>query len=279
MIEYVLIGILILFVFAILFSFVGKKLGLFSDELLKKYMPSIIKRWIAYFVSGFIWFLGKIHFPGIETAVTFGFDNKVGIVLRAAYWKCRVKELGRDVIIDVGAKAVGWKGISIGDNTWIDRNVILETGTIDKQTHMVFVKRISPLIKEGELKIGKYVHISKNVVIQAHGGVFIGDFSGLAAGAKIYSLSLHYKNMAKDDGKIYSFSPLVSPNQQSLIQGSVILEENNGVGLNSAILPGVTIGKNSWVGLCSYVVADIPPNSIATGCPAKVVKTLSTAST
>jgi acetyltransferase-like isoleucine patch superfamily enzyme len=50
------------------------------------------------------------------------------------------------------------------------------------------------------------------------------------------------------------------------------MEENTALGLNSVILPGVTIGKNSWVGVSSYVTSDIPPNSIASGCPAKVVK-------
>jgi acetyltransferase-like isoleucine patch superfamily enzyme len=137
---------------------------------------------------------------------------------------------------------------------------------------MVYVKKTSSVIKEGELRIGKGCHISKNVVIQSQGGVMIGDYSGIASGAKIYSLSQHYKNVEFDDGKIYKFTPLAPPEDQSLIQGAVILEGNNGVGLNSVILPGVTIGKNSWVGVCSYVVNDIPPNCLAAGCPAKVIK-------
>ena len=85
-------------------------------------------RWLLYSVIGFVWILAKVHFPGTETSVTYGFDNRLGHVLRAAYWKCRVHELGKDVIIDVGAKAIGWQSVSIGDNSWIDRNVILETG-------------------------------------------------------------------------------------------------------------------------------------------------------
>jgi acetyltransferase-like isoleucine patch superfamily enzyme len=152
--------------------------------------------------------------------------------------------------------------------------VVLETGKIDKEKFAVYIKKTSPLVEEGELKIGKSCHISKNVVIQAQGGVFIGDFTGIASGAKIYSLSHHYKNLANDDGRIYKFTPLAPPGDQSLIQGTVVFEGNNALGLNSVVLPGVTIGKNSWVGTCSNVVDDLPPSCVATGCPAKVIKWL-----
>lgn len=271
-----LILLFLILIFAISLAIVGKRLGLFTREKLNetgmfRFGPV---RWALYAVVGWVWFLAKLHFPGTEISVTYGFDNQLGHALRAAYWKCRIRELGKDVIIDIGAKIIGWESVSIGDNTWIDRNVILETGRIDKQKYMVYVKKTSPLVSEGELKIGKGCHISKNVVIQAHGGVFIGDYSGIAAGAKLYSLSLHYKNMLHDDGLIYKFTPLAPPSDQSLILGSIIFEGNNALALNSVVLPGVTIGKNSWIGLCSSVVSDIPPNCIATGCPAKVTKSL-----
>ena len=268
--------ILIVLVVAVVlsFSFIGRKLGLFSSELMNentllRFAPS---RWIVYVVVGFVWVSAKIHFPGTEIMVTYGFDNRFGRVLRAAYWKCRLRKLGKDVIIEVGAKAIGWQNISIGDRSAIDRNVILETGIIDKTKFMVYDKTATSKVKEGELIIGQGCHISKNVVIQSFGGVFIGDFTGIASGAMIYSLSHHYKNMKCEDEIIYKFTPFAPPSDQSLIKGPVILEGSNALGLNSVILPGVTVGKNSWIGVCSYVVNDVPPNSLAVGCPAKVVK-------
>ncbi len=229
---------------------------------------------LMYSSAGLVWLLGKIHFPGVETVVTYSFDNNAGKVLRAAYWKSRVRSLGKDVFIGVGAKAVGWHNISIGDHSSIDRNVFLETGVINKTMALVYVKKTSADVNPGELKIGKCCHISKNVLIQSFGGVFIGDCSGIASGAKIYSLSHHYKNMKGDDGIIYKFTPYAPIGEQSFIEGPVVLEGNNGVGLNSVVLPGTTIGKNSWVGVCSSVVNDIPPDCIASGCPAKVTKVL-----
>jgi acetyltransferase-like isoleucine patch superfamily enzyme len=272
--EVIIAVIFVLFVVLFSFSLIGRNLQLFSSDLLNRYLHSVPKRWAMYFLTGLTWVGAKVHFPGTETVVTYSFDNKIGNVLRAAYWKCRVKELGKDVQIDVGAKATGWHYISIGDNSWIDRNVMFECGVIDKAKFNVYEKATNPQVEDGELRIGKACHISKNVVIQSFGGVIIGDYTGLATGAMIYSLSHHYKNMKSDDDVIYKFTPQAPPEQQSLIKGPVVLEGNNALGLNSVILPGVTVGKNSWIGVCSYVVDDIPPNCLVSGCPAKVIKIL-----
>lgn len=52
----------------------------------------------------------------------------------------------------------------------------------------------------------------------------------------------------------------------------IIIEDNVWITMNSIILPGVTIGKNSIIGAGSIVTKSIPPNSLAAGNPAKVVK-------
>lgn len=44
------------------------------------------------------------------------------------------------------------------------------------------------------------------------------------------------------------------------------------IGMNSLILPGVTIGSNVVIGAGSVVTRDIPSNSVAAGVPAKVIK-------
>lgn len=44
------------------------------------------------------------------------------------------------------------------------------------------------------------------------------------------------------------------------------------IGMNSIVLPGITIGHDSIVGAGSVVTKDIPPNSIAVGNPAKIIK-------
>ena len=54
----------------------------------------------------------------------------------------------------------------------------------------------------------------------------------------------------------------------------VIINENVWIGMNTTILKGVTIGKNSIIGAGSVVVKDIEENCIAAGVPAKKVKSL-----
>lgn len=46
------------------------------------------------------------------------------------------------------------------------------------------------------------------------------------------------------------------------------------IGTNTLIMPGVTVGEGALVGAGSLVTKDIPPWTIATGRPAKVVKVI-----
>jgi len=57
-------------------------------------------------------------------------------------------------------------------------------------------------------------------------------------------------------------------------KGPVIIEDNVWIGEGVAIMPNLTIGKNSIIGANSVVTSTIPPNSVAAGIPARVIKTL-----
>lgn len=56
----------------------------------------------------------------------------------------------------------------------------------------------------------------------------------------------------------------------------VIIEDNVWVATRATILKGVTIGKGSVVAAGAVVTKDIPPNCVAAGVPAKVIKKLDT---
>lgn len=53
--------------------------------------------------------------------------------------------------------------------------------------------------------------------------------------------------------------------------GPVTLGNNLFIGFNTTILKGVSIGDNCIIGANSVVTRDIPANSVAVGCPARVV--------
>lgn len=54
----------------------------------------------------------------------------------------------------------------------------------------------------------------------------------------------------------------------------ISIGDNVYIGVRAIILPGVSIGDNCVIGAGSIVTKDIPSNSVAVGCPARVVKTL-----
>ncbi|ABR56004.1 Acetyltransferase (isoleucine patch superfamily)-like protein [Methanococcus aeolicus Nankai-3] len=61
--------------------------------------------------------------------------------------------------------------------------------------------------------------------------------------------------------------------QRKIKKGNVIIEDFCWIGAQTFITEGVNIGQNAAVvGANSVVTKDIPPHSIAVGCPTKVIK-------
>lgn len=56
--------------------------------------------------------------------------------------------------------------------------------------------------------------------------------------------------------------------------GSIRIHDNCFVGVNSIILPGVSIGPNSIVGAGSVVNKDVPPDTVVAGVPARPICSL-----
>jgi acetyltransferase-like isoleucine patch superfamily enzyme len=54
----------------------------------------------------------------------------------------------------------------------------------------------------------------------------------------------------------------------------IVIGDNVWLARNVIVMPGVTIGSGSIIGANSIVSRDIPPNSLAAGSPAKVIRTL-----
>ena len=80
--------------------------------------------------------------------------------------------------------------------------------------------------------------------------------------------------MIEDDVQIGSHCSIYSISTIDGKQGKVTLKKNCKIGSHSVVMPGVTIGENAIVGACSFVNKDIPPNVVAFGVPAKVIRPL-----
>jgi acetyltransferase-like isoleucine patch superfamily enzyme len=58
-----------------------------------------------------------------------------------------------------------------------------------------------------------------------------------------------------------------------LVGDDIVIGDHVWIGANTIVLPGVTIGESSVIGAGSVVTKSIPPNSIAVGNPARVIRT------
>lgn len=102
-----------------------------------------------------------------------------------------------------------------------------------------------------KLVLGKATDIGAFTYIQAQEGVEIGELAQLGSHCSVYSVSTI-------DGK----------------RGKVAIGRNARIGSHSVIMPGVTIGPNTVVGAMSFVNRNIPANSLAYGCPVRIIKKL-----
>ena len=109
----------------------------------------------------------------------------------------------------------------------------------------------------GHITFGDDCEIGPYSVLNGAGGITFGNSVHIGAHVAISA------NQLKRDKD--------SPRGVTMGYAPVTIEDGVLVGPNSSIAPGVTIGKNTTIGAGSSVVSDIPPNSIAVGCPARVL--------
>ncbi|MBS1680692.1 MAG: hypothetical protein JST48_03185 [Bacteroidetes bacterium] len=119
------------------------------------------------------------------------------------------------------------------------------------------------------MRISNGAHIAPFVLLQSHAGLSIGKNVTIASGAKVYTLSHHYRNLNDpQDQKRYSFSSMAPKEDQFLIASPVAIGDHAAVGLNSVVLPGTTISDGTWLGVLTHVESKVTEsNAIYTAEP------------
>lgn len=109
---------------------------------------------------------------------------------------------------------------------------------------------------------GKNINLGKGGVIQQsctffdRGGITIGDNVFIAPKVNLITIN-------------HDFNP---ENRGATVAKPIVIKDNVWIGINSTVLPGVTIGENAIVGAGSVVTKDVEPNTIVGGNPAKFIK-------
>ena len=117
--------------------------------------------------------------------------------------------------------------------------------------------------KEAKIEINSNTVINNGFVAIAEKTIIsIGENCLIGAKVEIYDSDFHALSPSdRKRGKSHTCMP-------------VFIEDDVFIGSNVVILKGVTIGKGSVIGNGSVVASDIPPFSIASGVPAKIIRKL-----
>jgi acetyltransferase-like isoleucine patch superfamily enzyme len=123
-------------------------------------------------------------------------------------------------------------------------------------------------------KIGTFVEIQKNAFIGKN--CKISSHTFICEGVHIEDNVFIGHNVTFINDK-HPRATNIDGSMQSEIDWKVVetfIKKGASVGSSSTIMCGITIGENSIIGAGAVVTKDVPPNSIAAGVPAKVIKKL-----
>lgn len=170
---------------------------------------------------------------------------------------------GRPAInIDPSVRLRGLAHIHIAGNFRAGRHLWLEAVTQDNES--LFNPRI---------EIGHNVIVNDDVHIAATNLVQIGD--NVLIASRVF-ISDHGHGNYRTAG---AADPATPPSLRPIDRDrATVIEENVWIGEMVSIMPGVRIGAGSVIGSNSVVTADVPPQCVAAGTPARVIRRYDTAS-
>ena len=129
----------------------------------------------------------------------------------------------------------------------------------------ILPRKVRPwVLKKIGCHVGKDIFVGDSVKIDAgHADlIYIEDHAHIAGGTRLLCHQRDLRDYKVGDD--YAKLPYRL--------GEIHLEKGSLVGMESFVMPGVTIGEGAIVGAFSLVTHDIPAWTIAVGRPAKVVK-------
>jgi len=126
------------------------------------------------------------------------------------------------------------------------------------------VGEFSSIQRVNNFQIGNKCAIGRFTVINAIGGVILGDYSGMGPFVQLITATHNFRKQ-KDTNLPYGAQSRV------LETAPIIIESNCWLGAGTVVLPGVRIGTNSVVAAGSTVHKDVPPYSMVGGVPARLI--------
>lgn len=120
------------------------------------------------------------------------------------------------------------------------------------------------LLRRMGCHVGKHAFIGDYVRVDlGHADlIYIDDYAHITAGCRLLCHQRNLKNYCVGDNAAKCGYRL----------GEIHIGKGVMVGMETMIMPGVTIGDGAIIGACSMVTKDVPSYTVALGSPAKVVR-------
>ena len=172
-------------------------------------------------------------------------------IVYTGWRKRQFAQFGIGSKLESGMHIVGEQFISIGSECLLCQRTNLTAFGISKSNKIL-------------IKIGNCCVFGSGNHITSICGITIGD--GLRTGKDVLisdnshgnPSNMSHLRIKPDDRPLYS-------------KGPIFIGENVWIGEKASILGGVKIGNGAIIGANAVVTHDVPPYSIAVGCPAKIL--------
>jgi UDP-perosamine 4-acetyltransferase len=149
------------------------------------------------------------------------------------------------------------------------KKVFISTGTVGNYKIRA---RLFELVKEIGFELINILH-PKGIVA---GSVKMGCGNVFMANSVVNTEAVIGSNCIINTGSIIEHDCIIGDNTHiatgAKLAGQVVVGDNCMIGIGANIIQGVKIGDRVVVGAGSVVIGDIPPDSIAVGVPARVIK-------
>jgi acetyltransferase-like isoleucine patch superfamily enzyme len=175
----------------------------------------------------------------------------------------RVVFAGAGVVVRHGRHITAGPSLVLGDGVMLDglssrglrlgRNVTIQRGAALLGTGVVARPGVG-------IMVGDRTGIGDHCFFWGQGGIEIGSDVIFGPEVQIFS-----ENHRFDD-------PSILICRQGEDRRPVVIEDNCWIGGRATILAGVHIGHGCVIGAGSLVTKDIPPNSVAVGAPARILR-------
>jgi acetyltransferase-like isoleucine patch superfamily enzyme len=159
-----------------------------------------------------------------------------------AFTPSQFRALGADCVFEAGVLVFHPENISLGRNVYVGHQTILKG------------------YYKNEMRIGELTWIGQQCFFHSAGGLTIGARVGIGPGVKILTSAHAEAGRATP----VLFSPIET--------APVVVEDDADLGINSVLLPGVTVGRGAIVGAGAVVTSDVPPYAVVAGVPARVLR-------